>query len=120
MTDKYLLERQNKKLGLAVKEEKRIYQIPRRSKSLASEMRKYVPEMKAFLAKPENEFCKIRMKGCTNKAACVHHPEGRIGKKLRDQSKWIPSCGSCNLQVEIKDLEAREKGFKNSRLKKEI
>jgi len=120
MTDKYLLERQKQKLGLGVKEEKKVYQIPKRSKSLAAEMRKYIPEMKAFLAKPGNEFCKIRMGGCTNKAVCIHHPAGRIGSKLRDQSEWVPSCGSCNLQVEIKDLEAREKGFKKSRLKKEI
>lgn len=119
MTDRYFLERQNKMLGLvAPKEEKKPYQIPKRSKSLKAEFRKYVPEMKAFLAKPENEFCKIRMEGCTGKAVCVHYPAGRIGKKLRDQSEWMPSCASCNLQVEIKDLEARQKGFKKSRLKR--
>lgn len=119
MTDQYLIERRNKMLGLApAKEEKKYKPIPKRSKSLKAEFRKYVPEMKAFLAKPENEFCKIRMEGCTGKAVCVHHPAGRIGKKLRDQSEWMPSCASCNLQVEIKDLEARQKGFKKSRLKR--
>lgn len=118
MESQYLIERRKRMLGIAPpKKEKKKKPIAPRSKKLQANMRKYIPEMKAFLAKPENEMCQIKMEGCTGKAVCVHHPAGRLGEKLRDQSEWVASCGSCNLQVEIKDLEAREKGFKKSRLK---
>lgn len=92
--------------------------IAKRSEKMKVEMKKYIPAMKAFLAMPENQFCKIRMKGCKGKAACVHHTAGRDGVKLHDTSDWVPSCLVCNLTVETSDKEAREKGFKKSRHKK--
>jgi hypothetical protein len=55
------------------------------------------------------------MTGCEIEARCVHHSKGRIGDLLLDQRYWIPSCYSCNLQVEIKDAEARNKGLKISK-----
>ena len=90
--------------------------IAKRGKKLQAEMRKYKPQMIAFLAKEENQVCQIQMEGCTGQATCVHHAAGRTGGKLHDQTDWIASCAKCNLMVEIDDLEARGKGFKKSRL----
>lgn len=89
--------------------------IPKRSIKTKEQYKGYKKQMTAYLAKEENEFCKIRMAGCTGRAQCVHHTAGRIGDKLTDESDWMPSCLSCNLTVEINDKEAREKGFKKSK-----
>lgn len=83
---------------------------------MKEEMKKYKPEMINFLK--THAKCEIGMDGCTKVATCVHHSAGRTGEKLHDQKDWIASCSNCNLAVEIKDAEAREKGFKKSRLNK--
>lgn len=93
-------------------------EIPKRSEKMKVLMTEYKPKVKAFLAKPENRKCKIKMEGCKGKAVTVHHLAGRTGPKLMDESDWMPSCLSCNLAVEVNDRVAREKGMKKSRLKK--
>lgn len=96
--------------------EKKKQPVAKRSAKLKKEMRPYKKEVKAFLSQPGNNVCKIQAKGCTGEATCVHHIEGRTGKKLRDQNGWIPSCGNCNGTVEVNDLQARMDGHKKSRL----
>lgn len=119
MLSEYLKQRQAREcFGIKPPEEKKaVKPIPKKSGKMKSEFKKYLPEMKAFLAKPENQECQIKMKGCTRQAVCVHHTAGRTGHKLHDQADWLPSCLNCNLSVETADLEAREKGFKKSRIK---
>lgn len=90
--------------------------IPKRSEKMKDEMAIYKPAMIQFLK--THTTCQIGMDGCTKVATCVHHAAGRIGEKLHDQSDWLASCRNCNLAVEILDAEAREKGFKKSRLSK--
>jgi len=82
---------------------------------MKDELKKYTPAAKAFLKK--HKLCEIKMKGCTVEATVVHHVRGRLGARLHDQEDWVASCANCNLMVEVKDLEAREKGFKKSRFK---
>lgn len=90
--------------------------IPKRSDSMKEKMKEYKPLMIAYLAK--NKVCKLKMDGCTKVATCVHHTKGRIGEQLMKVEDWRPSCTNCNLQVEIKDLEARSKGLKKSKFLK--
>jgi hypothetical protein len=114
----YLIKRREILLGIRPADEKKKPEpIANKSDKMKAEMKKYIPAMKAFLALPENENCKIKMKGCQGKAVCVHHSGGRIGHKLHDQADWIPSCAKCNLTVEEQDLKARELGHKKSKFK---
>lgn len=92
--------------------------IAKRSVKLVELFKGYKKQVIAFLAKPENKKCKIVMEGCTVIATCVHHVSGRTGEKLTDEKDWLASCQSCNLWVEENDAEAREKGFKKTRLGK--
>lgn len=90
--------------------------INKRSEKMVQEMKDYKPAMIQYLK--THTSCMIKFDGCTKVATCVHHAAGRIGEKLHDQNDWLASCQNCNLQVEINDAEAREKGFKKSRLNK--
>lgn len=111
MESAYLILRRERMLGIKPPEEKKLPKpIPKKSEKMKAEFKKYLPEMKKFLAKPENRECQIKMKGCTAKATCVHHAAGRTGHKLHDQDDWVASCSSCNLTVETDDLIARAKG----------
>lgn len=80
------------------------------TKVTKKELKKLYPE---FLSK--HPVCEIKMKGCTVKATCVHHKHGRLKDNILNQKTWMASCSNCNLIVEIKDAEAREKGFKKSK-----
>lgn len=72
----------------------------------------YGPYLKA------HAVCGINSPDCQGKASCIHHTEGRGIKVVLNQSTWMPACGPCNSWVENHDAEAREKGFKKSRLYK--
>ena len=84
------------------------------SDKMKEDLKVYRKEARKFIT--THNKCKMHMKGCEIEARCVHHSKGRLGDLLLDKRYWIPSCYSCNLQVEIKDAEAREKGLKLSRL----
>ncbi len=115
---KYMLGRRNRMLGLSVPKEKhKPTPIAKRSKKMKMEIKKLIPAVKEFLARPENQECKIKFPGCRGKSVTVHHSAGRTGHKLHDQADWVPSCAWCNGQAEIKDLEAQGKGVKKSRHK---
>lgn len=92
--------------------------IGKEGDKLKEEKKKYKKLSEDFLKKPENQECKIKMEGCTGKATQVHHAAGRSGKQLTNVEDFIPSCTNCNLKVEIKNLEAKELGFKKTRLGK--
>ncbi len=118
MESEYLKQRRQEKLRL---KEKPVKKAVKAIAKVSPKMRKIMSGLKkqyaAYLSKPENELCKLNMIGCTFVATVIHHTKGRIGKLLTDEKYWMPSCTSCNLQVEIKDKEAREKGLKLSKFK---
>lgn len=93
--------------------------IAKRSDKMKDLMKVYKPQVTEFLSRPENQDCKIKMAGCTGKATQVHHSAGRLGNQLLNEDDMIPSCSHCNvIGVEVNDAEAREKGFKKTRLGK--
>lgn len=90
-------------------------EIPKKSsnqKEIDKELKKMYP---VFLAKPDNRYCKVKMKGCTKVATVVHHVRGRIGDQVFEVKDWLPSCPHCNIYLESKDKEARDKGVKKSK-----
>lgn len=63
-----------------------------------------------------NPLCALKMKGCTKKTQGVHHTKGKATVELLMNKKfWKPACNHCNLMVEIKDAEARQKNLKLSK-----
>lgn len=117
----YMLHRRGLKNGTVAPEPKKKPEPPaKRSEKLKETFKGYKKQVKEFLSRPENLVCKIQM-ACTGVIAeCVHHVAGRTGEKLKDESDWMPACQKCNLWVEENDAEAREKGFKKSRLTKVV
>lgn len=87
-----------------------------RSEKMRGIMEAIKPLYEDFLE--EHPICEIRGPQCTGQATCIHHVAGRSIKKVLDKKTWKASCSNCNLHVEIKDAEAREKGHKTSRLSK--
>lgn len=81
--------------------------------SMKEKLKEYRVAAKRFITR--NRVCKLKMDGCEIEAKCVHHTKGREGDLLLDEKFWLPSCYHCNLQVEIRDAEARSKNLKLSK-----
>lgn len=69
---------------------------------------------KQFLKRPENLFCKLQLKGCTNISECVDHIEPPAGPK--DSLFWDPNnhqaaCIHCNSMKGHKKLKGEGKPF---------
>jgi hypothetical protein len=87
--------------------------IPKRSEKMTAAMKELKKLYKIYLQK--NPVCKLEMPGCTKTARVIHHSRGREGKQLMNVKDWMPSCLSCNIQVELNDGIARDKGLKKSK-----
>lgn len=90
-------------------EEKKKALPGKRSEKMKEEMKLYKPQVKAYLARPENEFCKINSPVCTGKAECVNHKKRR-GGNLRDERYFEPACGPCNNYIEANTQWALDNG----------
>lgn len=100
MMSEYMIKRQRLKNGTVAPAEKKKPQPPaRRSGKMKDEMKEYKPKVKAFLAKPENQFCHIKSPVCKGKATCVNHRKRR-GSNLLKEEYWEPSCTPCNGYIE--------------------
>lgn len=94
---------------------KKFYVIPKRSKKQDARIRKYNPIQKAFLALPENKYCRC---GCGRIADSVHHSQGKIGDLLFDTSTFIPlTWNPCHMYYETHPEEAIAKGLSFYRVK---
>jgi len=87
--------------------------IPKRSEKMKGIISALRPLYDRFL-KNRTE-CEIKSPECTGRATQVHHTKGRGVKVILDDTYWKASCSACNLYVERKDAEAREKGHKVSK-----
>jgi hypothetical protein len=90
--------------------------IATRGEKLKELFKGYIKQVKAFLLR--RPLCEIKAPGCKVQATCVHHTAGRTGEQLKNEEDWLPACAFCNLWAEINDAEARQKGFKKSKLGK--
>jgi hypothetical protein len=60
-------------------------------------------------------------KRCTRPATTVHHPAGRIGDLLTDDTIFIGFCFECHEWAEMNPIQAKEQGYslpRNSEVKK--
>lgn len=81
-------------------------------------MKLYKPQVKEYLARPDNKFCKIVSPVCTGKATCVNHKKRR-GSNLRNEKFFEPSCAPCNGYIEMNVQWAMDNGHLISVHKKE-
>lgn len=102
-----------RKCGHTTESFKPIEPIKKASDQMKEKLKLYRVEARKFIT--VNKKCKLKMEGCEKVSKCVHHLKGREGDLLLDKKFWLPSCLSCNLQVEIKDAEARGKDIKLSK-----
>lgn len=80
--------------------------IKRVSSRRAKQQRLYPDKRNAFLLKyPLCEVCR------KNHATQVHHTEGRIGQKLLDETKFLPTCLYCHSRIHWEPKWAREMGY---------
>jgi hypothetical protein len=96
MTDKYLLERQNQKLGLAVKEEKKVKPISIMSVKRKCEEKLYLKNKKEYLT----EHIRCEVKGCNQVSVDIHHKKGRISKLLYDKRYFMAVCRNHHTEIE--------------------
>lgn len=63
---------------------------------------------RAFLARPENQFCKLGLPGCTEFAECVDHvkpPKDKNDPLFWDKDNHQPACIHCNSVKGRKEIE---------------
>jgi hypothetical protein len=93
--------------------EKKVYQIPKISKKLAREQRKYSgPGGTREQHLSEHPICQLKLQVCTGKATQIHH-SARRGKNLNNKETFLSACAECHDFVEFRmsAAECREKGF---------
>jgi 5-methylcytosine-specific restriction protein A len=76
----------------------RLNDLRRGSSSKRGYTYQFYQRSKAFLARAENQFCVLRLPGCTELAQCTDHikpvtPDDRL---FMDESNWQPACIHCN------------------------
>jgi hypothetical protein len=117
MTDQYFIQRQQQKLGLAVKEEKKQVRISIMSVKRMAQQRLYRKIVKEMLA--EDPCCEIKAPGCTGIAQGLQHKVKRSAKNLLNRKNLLRSCNSCNTWIENHPLEAIAMGVSASKFKEE-
>ena len=54
-------------------------------------------KVRAYVLRRDSFRCQVRMDGCTVRATCVHHLDGKaLGD---DPSRLVASCNSCNQAI---------------------
>lgn len=92
----------------------KIYNIPKFSKKRKIENALYVKKRRIFME--HNKTCQAQLSGCTHLATDLHHPRGRLGKLLTDETNFLALCRSCHTFIETNPEFAKEEGYSLSRL----
>jgi hypothetical protein len=116
MTDQYLIQRQQQKLGLAVKEEKKKKPISIKSVKRMAEERLYLKKKKEYLT----AHIRCEVKGCNKVGEQLHHRKGRIGKLLYDERYFMAVCNEHHRIIEDNPELAIKNGYSLKRLNNEL
>lgn len=95
-------------------EKKKPKRIKPRSDKRAKQEREYLEKRKKYLQ--DNPVCKF--KGCNLEATTVHHPKGRLGKLLTDETNFLGLCMEHHVYVENNPNFAKANGYSLGRLSK--
>jgi len=112
MTDQYLIQRQQQKLGLAVKEEKKKKPISVKSVKRIAEEKLYLKKKKEYLT----AHVRCEVKGCNRVSEDVHHKKGRIGKLLYNEKYFRSVCRFHHTEIEMNPDWAIKNGYSLKRL----
>ncbi len=96
------------------KEKPKTSKIKPRSDKRARQEREYEKKRKEYLQ--DNPVCKF--KGCNLEATTIHHPKGRLGKLLTDETNFLGLCMDHHLFVENNPNYAKANGYSLGRLTK--
>lgn len=109
--ESYIFAKKMCKYCYSKKTAKRVNPI---SKKHQQTLKAYTPKRAGFLS--ANQYCQLRLSGCTNLATCIHHVKGKSSRELYlDESNWMASCIHCNNEVERIGAKAYELGLKKLR-----
>jgi hypothetical protein len=116
MTDKYLLERRAKMMGMSPeKEEKKPVKLPIKSVKRIAEDKLYKKIVREMLALEPG--CRIKSPVCTGKAQGLDHLQKRSPKNLLNRSNLIPACNACQQYKEEHPQWSKRNGTSISRFK---
>jgi hypothetical protein len=115
MTDQYLIQRQQQKLGLAVKEEKKKKPISVKSVKRLAEEKLYLKKKKEYLT----AHIRCEVKGCNRVSEDCHHKRGRVGKLLYDEKYFMAVCREHHTEIENHPELAIKNGYSLKRLNTE-
>jgi hypothetical protein len=90
--------------------------INKRSNKKIEQDKHYNKIRKQFLE--EHPFCEIGLEGCTRVATEIHHTKGK-GIHYLDTDTFKAICNHCHILITEHSKEAIDKGYSQSRLKKE-
>jgi len=107
MNSEYFLRRRQIAQGLIAKEDRK--KEPKPLKKSTKPIPKRSEKMKGIISALHVLYDKFL------KDKTEHHTKGRGVKVILDETYWKACCSACNLYVERKDAEARDKGHKVSR-----
>lgn len=115
--EKELAEKALAKKASLLSKPKKVYPKPNKVSDKRKELNKeYFKLVEQF--KKDNPECKAKVNEyCTEQTDDPHHRKGR-GKHLLSVETWLPVCRSCHDYIEAHPLEAKEKGWSESRLAK--
>lgn len=117
MTDQYLIERQQQKLGLApAKEEKKPVRISMKSLKRKVEEKLYTKKKKEYLT----AHIRCEVKGCNQVSTDLHHKKGRTGKLLYDERFFMAVCRDHHTEIELNPDWAIKNGYSLKRLNNEL
>lgn len=71
-------------------------------------LRRYAAARAAFLARPENHWCRVFL---GRRATEVHHTRGRAGRFLLDERCWVPVSRAGHRWIHENTAEARRLGW---------
>jgi hypothetical protein len=113
-------EKQEKKKPQPLKRtplKQKVVKLKPRTKKRAKQEREYLKKREKYLQnKPSCEIC-------LQPATTIHHPAGRIGELLTDDTLFIGLCMTCHERVEQNPIWAKEQGYslpRNSEVKKNM
>jgi 5-methylcytosine-specific restriction protein A len=93
-TTKYCIEHE-----YLVKREQQHYDKQRGSAHSRGYTKEWWERSRAFLRKPGNEFCKLRLEGCFGLSQCTDHiipVDGPDDPNFWNEDNWQASCNHCN------------------------
>lgn len=85
------------------KVEKKKKPINKVSKKRGKENKEYMTLRKVYLE--NNQYCQVKLNGCTKLSTEIHHAKKRSGFRLIDVANFVAICRNCHTKVENDNIK---------------